>query len=266
MAQQSLTPGELLALSMIEAGDCLCADSIRYGAFLRENARYHHQAHLVVKTANGPTFELPPSNTILIIMASNYQTIIFDMGEVLFSWTPTDHPSVPVSTLVSMIRHDLWPSFERGELSAEQVYQTLGEEFSISAAEIAAAFGMATAALKPNDQMTALVQDIKRHCTGTPIVMMTNIPRPDFDKLRETEYIWESFDQVFASCHEGMRKPESRFYQRVLDSVGVSEPTRAILVDDRLENVTAAQELGMQAVHCTDVEATCQKLRDILGI
>ena len=165
-----------------------------------------------------------------------------------------------------MIRHDLWPSFERGELPAEQAYQTLGEELSISAAEIAAAFSMATAALKPNDQMTALVQDIKHHCTSTSIVMMTNIPRPDFDKLREREYIWESFNRVFASCHEGMRKPESRFYQRVLDSVGVTSPARAIFVDDRLENVIAAQELGMRAVHCTDVEATCQKLREMMGI
>jgi putative hydrolase of the HAD superfamily len=63
-----------------------------------------------------------------------------------------------------------------------------------------------------------------------------------------------------------MRKPESRFYQRVLESVGATEPAMAIFVDDRLENVIAAQELGIQAVHCTDVEATCQKLRDMMGI
>jgi epoxide hydrolase-like predicted phosphatase len=197
-------------------------------------------------------------------MALNYQTIIFDMGEVLFSWTPDDQPSVPLSTLASMIRCDLWSDFERGEVSADECYQQLSEQFSISAAEIAAAFSMATAALKPNEQMTALVQDIKRH-THALVLMMTNIPRQDFDKLRETEYIWHCFDGVFASCHEGMRKPEHRFYRRVLDSVGVS-PARAIFVDDKLENVIAARELGMEAVHCTDIATACQKLRDVMDI
>jgi FMN phosphatase YigB (HAD superfamily) len=199
-------------------------------------------------------------------MTQSYQAIIFDMGEVLFSWTPTDHPSVPLSTLASMIRSDLWNDFERGQVSAEQCYQQLGDQFSINPTEIAAAFRSASAALMPNDQMTALVQDIKRHCTGTSVVMMTNIPRPDFETLREREYIWESFDWVFASCHAGMRKPEERFYRLVLDSAGVSEPARAIFIDDRLENVIAARELGMQAVHCTDVTAACREVRGMLGI
>jgi epoxide hydrolase-like predicted phosphatase len=197
-------------------------------------------------------------------MAPNYQVIIFDMGEVLFSWTPDDQPSVPLSTLVSMIRCDLWSDYERGEVSADECYQQLSEQFSISAAEIAAAFRMATAALKPNEQMTALVQDIKRH-TDASVLMMTNIPRPDFDKLRERDYIWHYFDGVFASCHEGMRKPEPRFYQHVLDSVGLP-PARAIFVDDRLENVIAARELGMQAVHCKDIATACQELRDMMSI
>jgi epoxide hydrolase-like predicted phosphatase len=197
-------------------------------------------------------------------MALDYQAIIFDMGEVLFSWTPDDQPSVPLSTLGSMIRCDLWNDFERGEVSADECYQQLSEQFSISAAEIAAAFRMATAALKPNEMMTALVQDIKRH-TDASVLMMTNIPRPDFEKLRATEYIWHCFDGVFASCQEGMRKPEHRFYRRVLDSVGVS-PARAIFVDDKLENVIAAKELGMHGVHCTDIAAVCQELRDMMDL
>jgi hypothetical protein len=73
-------------------------------------------------------------------MTQSYQAIIFDMGEVLFSWTPTDHPSVPLSTLASMIRSDLWNDFERGQVSAEQCYQQLGDQFSINPTEIAAAF------------------------------------------------------------------------------------------------------------------------------
>jgi len=252
-------------LSEIEVSICADSSTIRCTALSQAHI---NQPYLIINTNNAPvsTFEFTPSNIISIIMTLAYEAVIFDMGEVLFSWTPTDHPSVPVTTLISMIRHDIWPSFERGEASAEEVYQTLGEKFSVSATEIAAAFREATAALKPNDQMMALVQDIKRHCTSTSAIMMTNIPRPDFDELREREYIWHCFDEVFASCYEGMRKPESRFYQRVLDSVGVSSPARAIFIDDRLENVVAARELGMQAVHCTDVSAACQALRDMLGI
>lgn len=197
-------------------------------------------------------------------MTPSYKAIIFDMGEVLFSWSPHDHMTIPLETLRSMIQCDLWYAFERGEVSAEQCYQQLGEMFSTSAAEVAAAFRLSTGSLKPNDQMTALLRDIKRQ-TSISVHMMTNIPRPDFDQLRATEYIWHCFNGVFASAYEGMRKPESRFYRFLLDSIGV-RPAEAIFVDDRLENVIAAQDLGMQGVRCTDIEITCQTLRDMIAL
>lgn len=221
----------------------------------------------------------PPTSTIHIhirpqqpIMTTpappSYRAIIFDMGEVLFSWTPTDHPSVPLPTLIQMTRDPLWQTYERGEISPEKCTQQLSENFIINASSISDAFRAATAALEPNDEMTDLVRDIKRlHPNTIKVVMMTNIPRPDFDELRERAYIWESFDGgVFASCCEGMRKPEERFYRRVLERVGVEEPSGAIFVDDRLENVTAARELGMSAVHCKDVGKACRDVREMLGI
>jgi epoxide hydrolase-like predicted phosphatase len=193
-----------------------------------------------------------------------YKAVIFDMGDVLFGWNPQADTEVSAQMLRSITQCDLWYEFERGNVQPEKCYQQLGKMFSICPSEIATTFSQTTGSLTPNEEMTAIVQDLKRQ-TNISVYMMTNIPRPDFDQLRATKYMWDHFDGIFASGYEGMRKPELRFYQHVLDKIGVL-PADTIFVDDKLENVSAARELGMKAIQCVDVGETCKRLREITHV
>lgn len=193
-----------------------------------------------------------------------YKAVIFDMGDVLFSWNPNADTEVSAQTLRSITQCDLWYEFERGNVQTEKCYQQLGKMFSICPSEIAATFSQTTASLTPNNEMTALLQDLKKR-TDISVYMMTNIPRPDFDQLRATKYVWDHFDGIFASGYEGMRKPDLCFYQHVLDKIGAL-PAETIFVDDKLENVAAARELEMEALHCMNVGETCKRLRQMIRI
>lgn len=93
---------------------------------------------------------------------------------------------------------------------------------------------------------------------------MTNIPAPDFHQLREMHYEWDLFDGIFASALEGMRKPDLEFYEHVLKQIDTSA-AETIFVDDKLENVIAAQAVGMVGLHLTDSLATCMELRQLVG-
>ncbi|KAL8719181.1 MAG: hypothetical protein Q9225_003782 [Loekoesia sp. 1 TL-2023] len=126
---------------------------------------------------------------------------------------------------------------------------------------IAATFSQTTGALTPNGEMTALVHDLKRQ-TNISVYMITNTPRPDFNQLRATQCVWDHFHKIFIFRYEGMRKPDLRFYQHVLDKRGVL-PVEMIFVD-KLENVSAARELGMESIQYVNVEETCKKLREIV--
>ena len=191
-----------------------------------------------------------------------YKAVIFDMGDVLFRWNPKADTAVSTQMLRSITQCDLWYEYERGHVQPEKCYQQLGQMFSVCPSEIAATFAQTTGSLTPNDEMTAIVQDLKRQ-TNISVYMVTNIPRLDFDQLRATKYVWEHFDGIFASGYEGMRKPDLQFYQHVLDKISVL-PKEICFVDDKLENVAAARELGMEAIQCVDVGETCKRLRETI--
>ena len=58
----------------------------------------------------------------------------------------------------------------------------------------------------------------------------------------------------FSSCYLGLRKPEAAIYRRTLDILG-REGRRVMFIDDRAENVAAAQDAGMEAVQFTGESA-----------
>jgi HAD superfamily hydrolase (TIGR01509 family) len=60
-------------------------------------------------------------------------------------------------------------------------------------------------------------------------------------------------------------KPEPKIYHLAAESVGV-KPDEALFVDDFIENVEAARQVGMQAIHFSDSETVQQKLANITGV
>ncbi len=65
----------------------------------------------------------------------------------------------------------------------------------------------------------------------------------------------------FSSCYLGLRKPEAAIYRRALDILG-REGRRVLFIDDRAENVAAAQAAGMEAVQFTGESALRAVLAD----
>ncbi|OJI95798.1 hypothetical protein ASPVEDRAFT_156629 [Aspergillus versicolor CBS 583.65] len=193
-----------------------------------------------------------------------YKAVVFDMGDVLFRWTPQLKTSLPVATLRDMAFSETWCDYEKGRLTTSQCYQKLGEQYGVSEDELASTFYQSTACLIPDPRMTELLRELKGR--GLAIYMMTNIPRRDFNQLRCTNYEWDLFDGIFASGYIGMRKPDHDFYQYVLREADVA-PAEAIFLDDQHKNVAAAREtgiLGLLFEHARKDEI-CDELVDLLS-
>jgi putative hydrolase of the HAD superfamily len=58
----------------------------------------------------------------------------------------------------------------------------------------------------------------------------------------------ELFDVVVDSSEVGMRKPDPRIFELVLEQLGGIDPTRAVFLDDYAGNVEAARRLGMHGI------------------
>ena len=65
-----------------------------------------------------------------------------------------------------------------------------------------------------------------------------------FDHLDLRKY----FQKVIISAYVGIDKPDSRIYESALEQTGYDR-TKTIFIDDKIENVEAAINLGMQGYH-----------------
>lgn len=68
------------------------------------------------------------------------------------------------------------------------------------------------------------------------------------------------FDGTVVSGDEGVVKPDPEIYQRLLQRYALT-PARAVFIDDKLENVDAARQLGLHGIHFTDPAAVRIALR-----
>ena len=89
-----------------------------------------------------------------------------------------------------------------------------------------------------------------------------------FENLRELigEY-WkfdDVFDKVIVSAEVGMMKPEARIYQLMLRELEVAA-AEAVFVDDFLENVESAREVGLYAIHFKSPQQALGELEEILN-
>jgi HAD superfamily hydrolase (TIGR01509 family) len=58
----------------------------------------------------------------------------------------------------------------------------------------------------------------------------------------------ELCEEVVDSSHVGVRKPERAIYEITCERLRV-EPGETVFVDDNADNIAAAREFGMEAVH-----------------
>ncbi len=117
--------------------------------------------------------------------------------------------------------------------------------------------------LDPNEPMIELMRELK--ASGYRMALLTN-------NVREWEPLWrpmlpvdEIFEFVVDSGFVGVRKPEGRIYEMVIDRLGL--PAEACLfVDDVEVNISGAERAGMRGVHFRDNEQAIAEIRAALAL
>ena len=70
-------------------------------------------------------------------------------------------------------------------------------------------------------------------------------------------------DKIIISAEEGVIKPDPRIFEIAMTRMN-AEPETSLLLDDTLENVTAARAFGMEAVQFITTQQAIQDVRDHL--
>ncbi|MFE6938397.1 HAD-IA family hydrolase [Streptomyces chartreusis] len=91
----------------------------------------------------------------------------------------------------------------------------------------------------------------RAHAAGLRLVLLSNAPKPLANVLDDAEWCATLFTQTVYSARIGVNKPDERAFEAALEAAGWPQPWKTLFVDDRLENVEAAERLGLQTLHYT---------------
>ncbi|MFF1695931.1 HAD family hydrolase [Streptomyces sp. NPDC058257] len=136
--------------------------------------------------------------------------------------------------------------YDRGELTGpaywRQVADTLAVRFDERRiAELVEADVASWSAV--DGTMVALVEELA--ASGRRIALLSNIPE-ELATYYETHHHWlKRFPLRAFSCRIGHAKPEPGAYQWCLDALSAA-PDRVLFVDDREENIHAAEATGIR--------------------
>ncbi|KAE9405549.1 HAD-like protein [Gymnopus androsaceus JB14] len=191
--------------------------------------------------------------------SNRYDTIIFDLGDVLFTWSASTKTSISPKVLREILQTTTWFKYEMGQISEEECYADVALEMGLSAVDVRRAFQSARESLTSRPCMVDLIRELK---PGRKVYAMSNISMEDFAFLQTKSSDLDLFDHCFTSSAAGARKPMLGYFRHVLENTG-ADPTRTIFVDDKLDNVLAARSFGMTGILYDEFENVERTLRNL---
>ncbi len=183
---------------------------------------------------------------------------MFDLGGVVFDidfesafshWATS--AGVPVETLTSRYCIDAWyEQHERGEIGAAEYFDALRNTLGITLSDEQFAAGWNAIFQEESAEVFELFQ---RLSSRIPIYAFSNsnVLHQEFWERKYAKTLG-LFREVFVSCDLGLRKPEAAAFRYVAAFIG-SEPENTLFFDDTRENVDAARDIGMSAIHVRSI-------------
>jgi putative hydrolase of the HAD superfamily len=84
------------------------------------------------------------------------------------------------------------------------------------------------------------------------------------EMLENHWHIDDAFDDLVISAEVGLVKPDPAIYKLALERLNV-EADRAIFVDDFTQNIAAAADIGMHAVHFNNPKQAVSEVNQLIG-
>jgi len=185
---------------------------------------------------------------------SSIRAVIFDFGGVLCfhpdeaRWRrAADTAGLDVSTFMSAFWATRIP-YDAGLSTPEQYWHSVARTAGTQIAdERMPALIRCEIELWNNYDQRVLDWVTQLRSAGYRTAILSNLPRPLGEELRATPGFLDRFDHVTFSYELGKVKPQPEIYLHAIDGLGI-EPSQALFLDDRPDNVEGAQAVGLKAL------------------
>ena len=197
------------------------------------------------------------------------RNVVFDVGNVLVRWSPTEiinltfaNPSQTDVWIQNIFKHETWQGLNLGlmtEAEAQMRYQSL---YGLAPSQTARLFYYIKATQIPIYQSRDLLECVAR--TDLRMFALTDNVKEIVTHLHQQYDFWQWFEAVVVSAEVGMMKPHPEIFQYLLQHHQL-QTDETVFIDDYLPNVEAASALGMHTIHFVNAEDTARQLQ-LLGV
>ncbi|WP_319633680.1 HAD family hydrolase [Pelagibius marinus] len=110
------------------------------------------------------------------------------------------------------------------------------------------------------DDSIAIVERLHRQ--DVPLFVLSNFSAETFPLARRRFPVFDRFSGLVISGEEGMKKPDRRIYELLIERFGLA-PARTLFIDDRADNTQAARAAGWQALRFTSAGQLARDLEAV---
>lgn len=182
------------------------------------------------------------------------ETVIFDLGGVLIDWNPRyvfrtifDDEAAMEDFLMNVTTPDWNEEQDAGRLIATATEELVTQHPNFEA-EIRAYYGRWTEMLNGAIQETVDILTKIYEGKQYRLYALTNWSGELFPYALENFEFLQYFEGILVSGNEGLKKPDIRIYDLILDRYGIN-PETAVFIDDNFRNIEAAKKVNLHTIH-----------------
>ncbi|HKJ27111.1 MAG TPA: HAD family phosphatase [Anaerolineales bacterium] len=198
------------------------------------------------------------------------KAIIWDVGGVL-ERTLDFGPRAALAARFGWDMNDLMDLFfgkrddyriQLGKVSRKAHLENIAQALGVPDTEIPKIWGGFFAGDKLDYALVDEIRTLKAHYTTA---ILSNYGKILRKQVEQEWQIGDAFDHLIISAEVGVMKPDPAIFQIALEKIGC-QPQEAVFLDDVLENIKAAQAVGLHAIWFKSPEQALAELHNLLNM
>jgi putative hydrolase of the HAD superfamily len=199
------------------------------------------------------------------------KAIIFDLGGVIVDLdfsnfynkiilqSPLNKPQTPI--MMEFFRQS--DIYHQGNMSDDEFYQLACELLQVCILDKAEFFNAFNSIISGyNPDMVELLKRLK-NSNRFKIIALSNVNSSHWNYLKNKNWeFFKYFDELVLSHEIHLTKPDYKFFNYAIEKAGCDRE-EILFIDDGLNNVRAAKELGIKAIKFTNVEDLIEQFKEL---
>lgn len=141
------------------------------------------------------------------------------------------------------------------------IWQDIQKRFKLSDEDLTRLIHDFSAGDKLNVEFYTYLKTLRSHYRSVILSNAWEDAREIYTKQYHLDVL---VDEMIISAEVGMRKPQEEIFRLALKRLGTS-PEETLFIDDTIENVHEAQQLGIHSILFIDNDTTMHHMKKILG-